>query len=261
MDLHLKNKTAIVCGSTQGIGLATAKTLATEGARVICLARNEEKLKNIIATLPKPFNQNHQYFVVDFSGILSNEHIIKQLESLEEVHVLVNNTGGPKGGNLHEANYAELNEAFATHVIAAQILTQTVLSKMKTQGFGRIINVTSVGQKQPVQGLGVSNVIRGAMASWAKTMANELGQFGVTVNNVLPGYTSTNRLKEVNQNRAKSLNISLEEVENKLLSETPIGRFVDASETAAMIAFLCSAQSGAITGVNIQVDGGRISSM
>ncbi|WP_435356923.1 SDR family oxidoreductase [Emticicia sp. SJ17W-69] len=262
MNLDLTGKTALVCGSTQGIGKAAAIELALLGANVTLLARNEEKLQEVLDELPRKKSQKHRYLVIDFAKTNQvRPKIERYLAKYPKVHILVNNTGGPAGGPVIDANPEQFIQAFNEHIVVAQILTQSVTPSMKEAGFGRIINITSIGMKQPIVGLGVSNTIRGAMGSWAKSMANELGKFGITTNNVLPGYTTTGRLQKVNEMRATLTNKPIEEVEQELIKDIPIGRFTTPQETAAVIAFLCSPAAASVNGVSIPVDGGKTSSL
>ena len=197
MNLNIQNKNALVCGSTQGIGKASAISLATEGVNVTLIARNEEKLKAVLAELPNN-NQQHNYIVADFSNPLELKAKIEASDL--NFHILVNNTGGPAGGPVFNAELDEFERAFTQHLKCNHVLVQALVPFMKEAGFGRVINVISTSVKQPLDGLGVSNTIRGAVASWSKTLANELGQFNITVNNVLPGATGTERLKEIINN-------------------------------------------------------------
>jgi 3-oxoacyl-[acyl-carrier protein] reductase len=262
MNLDLTGKTAFVCGSTQGIGKASAIELALLGANITLLARNEESLKAVLDELPKKKTQKHRYLVIDFSKTSKIQaKIEKHLAKFPEVHILINNTGGPAGGGMIEAKAEQFVQTFNEHVVTAQILTQAVVPNMKKAGFGRIVNITSIGMKQPIIGLGVSNTIRGAMGNWAKSMANELGKFGITTNNVLPGYTTTARLQKVNEMRANLSNKTLSEIEEELIKDIPIGRFTRPQETAAVIAFLCSPAAASVNGVSIPVDGGKTSSL
>lgn len=262
MNLNLNDKTAIVCGSTQGIGKATAVELALLGANVTLMARNEEKLKATLAELPKKKGQKHRYIVADFTNPKQvKQRIEKYLQKNPEVHILINNTGGPAGGAIIDAKTEQFEAVFRQHLICNQILAQACVPSMQAAGFGRIINIISVSVKQPIVGLGVSNTIRWAVASWAKTLANELGKFGITVNNVLPGYTLTGRLQQVNEMRAKALNTSIEEVENNLIKEIPIGRFATPEEVAAAATFLCTPAAASINGINLPVDGGKTGSL
>ncbi|MCU0338845.1 MAG: SDR family oxidoreductase [Spirosomaceae bacterium] len=262
MNLNLTGKTAIVCGSTQGIGRATAIELAQMGANVTLMARNEASLQQTLATLDTSYGQTHRYLVADFMSTASVKAAIEQyLGEFPAVHILINNTGGPAGGPIIEASPAQFLATFEMHLINNQILAQAVVPSMKAAGFGRIVNIISTSVKQPIVGLGVSNTIRWSVASWAKTLSLETGKWGITVNNVLPGYTKTGRLETVNQMRAQATGKAVEEVENQLIAEIPMGRFAEAEEVAAAVAFLCSPAAAAISGINIPVDGGKTGSL
>lgn len=259
MDLNLNGKTAFVCGSTAGIGKATAMELASMGANLVLLARNEAKLKQTVAELSTSAGQNHQYLVADFS---QPEQLKEALENwlaafAEPVHILVNNTGGPPGGPAHQADPSEFMSAFQQHLICNQILVQSLLPRMKAAGEGRIVNVISTSVKQPLDNLGVSNTIRGAVANWAKTLANELGPFNITVNNVLPGATSTERLSSIISNKASKSGKETDEVAQAMQQAVPLRRFARPEEVAAAIAFLASPAAAYINGINLPVDGGR----
>ncbi len=262
MNLDLTGKTAFVCGSTQGIGKATAIELALLGANITFVARNEEKLKAVLDELPRKKGQKHRYLLIDFSKTNQiKSRIERHLSKYPEAHILINNTGGPIGGAVLEASPELFVQTFNEHVVSAQILTQAIAPSMIKAGFGRIINVTSIGMKQPIVGLGVSNTVRGAMGNWAKSMANELGKYGITTNNVLPGYTTTARLQKVNEMKATSTGKPIADVEQDLIKDIPIGRFTTPQETAAVIAFLCSPAAASVNGVGIPVDGGKTSSL
>lgn len=259
MNLNIQNKNALVCGSTQGIGKAAALLFAEEGANVTLIARNEEKLKNVLSELKNNGQQRHGYLVTDFSK--HNELKVVLENSELQFHILVNNTGGPVGGPIFKAKIEEFEDAFTQHLKCNHILVQNLVPFMKTQCFGRIINVISTSVKQPLDGLGVSNTIRGAVASWSKTMANELGEFGITVNNVLPGATATERLKEIMNNKAQKTGKPFDEVVKAMKNATPAKRFAKPAEVAAAIVFLASEQASYINGINIPVDGGRTKSL
>ncbi len=259
MDINLKGKKAFVCGSTQGIGRAAAIELANLGASVVLLARNENSLKQVKDELNQSQNQQHDFIVADFSkpDELKNK-VAEYLENNNQpVHILVNNTGGPPAGKAIDAQLQEFINAFQNHLICNQILVQSLVEKMKAEKYGRIINIISTSVKQPIPNLGVSNTIRGAVASWAKTLAGELGEFGITVNNVLPGFTRTQRLQSIIENKANKTGNSIERVEAEMKGETPAKRFAEASEVANAIAFLASPAASYINGVNLPVDGGR----
>ncbi len=258
MNLDLTEKTALVCGSTQGIGRASAEELALLGANVTLMARDEDKLKEVVDSLDTSMGQLHRFIVADFTD---TEGVKKAMEDylrlVPDVHIVVNNTGGPGGGPIIDAEPEQFLKTFQMHLINNQIIAQAVVPSMKRAGYGRIVNIISTSVKQPIVGLGVSNTIRGAVANWAKTMSLELGQFGITVNNVLPGYTKTGRLDQVLGMRADAQGTTADEVAAKMESEIPTGRFAEPEEVAAAVAFLCSPAAASISGINIPVDGGK----
>jgi 3-oxoacyl-[acyl-carrier protein] reductase len=262
MNLNLTGKTALVCGSTQGIGKATAIELALLGANITLVARNEEKLRETVETLDASLGQLHRYVVADFTD---NQNVKEALENYlrlcPEVHILINNTGGPSGGPIIEADTDQFLKTFQMHLINYQFIAQAVVPSMKNAGYGRIVNIISTSVKQPIVGLGVSNTIRGAVASWSKTLSLELGQFGITSNNVLPGFTKTARLDAVLDMRSKASGKSLEETSKEMQATIPIRRFSEAEEVAAAVAFLCSPAAGSVNGVNLPVDGGKTESL
>ena len=262
MNLDLTNKNALVCGSTQGIGKATAIELALLGATVTLVARNEQKLREVAQQLPTPSQQNHNYLVADFS-IPENlkKTLTNHIAQGNTYHILVNNTGGPPGGAIFDAETDAFTNAFQQHLICNHILVQAVVPSMKKEAYGRIINIISTSVKQPLSGLGVSNTIRGAVANWSKTLANELGAYGITVNNVLPGATNTERLNEILKNKAQKTNKTIEEVAQAMKNEAPAKRFAQPEEIAAAVAFLTTPAAAYINGINVPVDGGRTKSL
>ncbi|MBJ6117487.1 SDR family oxidoreductase [Pontibacter sp. BT310] len=258
MNLNLQNKRAIVCGSTQGIGKAIAVELAQLGANVTLAARNEDKLRTALEDLDTTMGQQHDYIVADFTDPYNlNIQVQGYLAQQPTVHILVNNTGGPAGGPITEAISDEFMDAFNQHLIANHLLAKAVIPGMKAANYGRIINIISTSVKQPLHGLGVSNTIRGAVASWAKTMANELGQFGITVNNVLPGATRTGRLESIIENKARKTTTEVGTIEEEMMKEIPARRFAEPEEVAAAAAFLATPAAAYINGINVPVDGGR----
>ena len=261
MNLSLEGKYAVVCGSTQGIGLAIAEELAFLGANCTLIARNEEALQKAIQHLDIALRQKHNYLVADFSKPDTVKNVIELHIANNPVHILINNTGGPPAGPLMEATEEVFLNAFNQHLICNHILVKAVVPSMKNEKYGRIINVVSTSVKIPINNLGVSNTIRGAVASWAKTLANELGQFNITVNNILPGFTSTSRLTALIENIAKRGNTLVDVIEKNMIDEVPMKRFADASEIAAVAAFLASPAASYVNGVSIPVDGGRTGSI
>ena len=254
MDVNLEEKNALVCGSSQGIGKAVAIELAKLGASVTLLARNQAALSEVAQELDTAIGQQHGVLVADFNDFNSVKEIVA---TDNQYHILVNNTGGPAGGMAIDADTDAYINAFNSHLLNNQILAQAVTPFMKAQGYGRIINIISTSVKVPIKGLGVSNTIRGAVANWSKTLANELGSFGITVNNVLPGATSTARLSAIIQNKSSKTGKSITEVEQELKSEIPAGRFASAAEIASAVAFLATPAAAYINGINVPVDGGR----
>lgn len=261
MNISLEGKYAVVCGSTQGIGLAIAEELALLGAGCTLMARNEEALKSAVHKLDISLRQQHGYLVADFNYPDQVKAAIEKHVAAHPVHILVNNSGGPPAGPIIEATEEAFLKSFNQHLICNHILTKAVVPSMKKEGYGRIINVISTSVKIPLRNLGVSNTIRGAVASWAKSMANELGEFHITVNNVLPGFTATQRLVSLMENLAKRGNTLVEIVEKNMKDEVPLKRFADPSEIAAVAAFLASPAASYVNGVSIPVDGGRTGSI
>lgn len=253
----LIGKRALVAGSTQGIGLAIARHLASMGADCTLISRNRESLEKAVASLPNNHSQQHEFLVADFNDYIAVEKVVSASVSSHPVCILVNNSGGPAAGPVFDATPEAFLAAFQQHLICNQLLTRAVVPGMKSEGYGRIINIISTSVKIPLKGLGVSNTIRGAVASWAKTMSNELAPFGITVNNILPGATATIRLENIVQNKIKTTGKSKESVEAEMLSEIPMKRFGQPDEIAAVAAFLASPAASYLTGVSIPVDGGR----
>ncbi len=262
MNLELLGKHALVCGASQGIGCATAHELAALGADVTLLARTAEKLEKIVAELPRIHGaQKHGYIAVDMSDHAALRAKVEAVANADAINIFINNTGGPPGGAASVASADQFLTAFNQHLIAAQTILQAILPGMQGTGYGRIVNVISTSVKEPIRNLGVSNTIRGAVASWSKTLAGELGPHGITVNNVLPGYTRTQRLDQILADRAKATGTSEEKVAEGMLATVPLRRFAEAREIASVIAFLASPAAGYINGINVPVDGGRTLSL
>lgn len=260
--MELSGLHALVCGSTQGIGLETASLMAERGAKITLVARNELALRTLAATLSSPGGVQHDYLVADFSRPVELKQVIHQYVSAgARPTILVNNTGGPKGGPIIDADISEFLSAFNQHLICNHILVQALVPGMKEKGVGRIINVISTSVKQPLANLGVSNTIRGAVANWSKTLAGELGQYNITVNNVLPGATNTERLKSIAEAKSEKTQQLVGEILGEMAKESPMKRIAEPREIAEAIAFLASPRASYINGINVPVDGGRTKSL
>jgi len=257
MDLSLHGRTAVICGSSQGLGLAIATELALLGANCFLMARNAEKLQNAVDSLAVTQNQKHSFKVVDFFDNNAVRNTINEIVQQQPVHILVNNSGGPPGGIVSEAREEEFLKAFNQHLINNHILATAVIPGMKEEAYGRIINVISTSVKIPLPYLGVSGTIRAAVASWAKMLSHDLGQFNITVNNILPGYTETERLDSLINATAKKKSITIEKAAEDMASDIPMKRFGKPSEFGAVAAFLASPAASYVNGVSIPVDGGR----
>jgi 3-oxoacyl-[acyl-carrier protein] reductase len=261
MNLSLSEKNAVICGSTQGIGLAIAEELALLGANCILMARNEKSLKDAVKGLSTDQGQLHRYLVADFSNPDEVREIINSFTKNNIVQVLINNTGGPKPGLMIDEDEQKFLDTFSQHIVCNQVLAKAVIPGMKEAGYGRIINIISTSVKIPIPNLGVSNTIRAAVASWGKTLSNEVAQFGITVNNLLPGYTNTNRLQSVIETNAANRKVAADIVAAEMKERIPVKRFGQASEIAAVAAFLASPAASFVNGISIPVDGGGTGSI
>ena len=244
--INLDGKRALVCGGTSGIGKAAAESLRSCGAQVVILSRSASGANSISCDLE------------DLESLTLS--VKKEIEKNGDFEILINNSGGPPSGPLIDAKHSDFEKAFLRHVLASQTLVQLLLPGMKESNYGRIVNIISTSVKEPIPGLGVSNTIRGAMASWSKTLSKELPP-SITINNVLPGFTNTERLTELKKTLSKQKGISEEEVENTWLSTVPEGRLADPSELGKVVAFLSSPAASFVRGASIPVDGGRTGSI
>ena len=262
MNLDLSGKSALVSGSTQGIGRETAIELSRMGARIILVSRNGEKLKKVLAELDVSKGQKHELITADFLSPADLDEKVKSFVGKgNTVNILVNNSGGPRSGRAIDAKSEDYLEAFRQHLICNQVLVANLSPGMIASGYGRIINIISTSVKAPLRDLGVSNTVRGAVANWAKTLSLELGPHGITVNNVLPGATNTLRLAHNEKHKAKKTGKAESEIMKEMAAAVPLGRIADAAEVAAAIAFLASPAASYINGINLPVDGGRTPSL
>ena len=254
----LRGKRALVCGASQGIGRACAVELAGLGAAVTVVARNEPALRRLASELGGDGNRDHRWIAVDFADPPTVQaKVAAHVKEVGPIQILVNNTGGPPHGEIVEAKPEDFLRAISNHVVCNQLLVQTLLTGMKSAGWGRIINIISLSVIIPIKGLGVSNTTRGAVANWARTMAGELASYGITVNSVLPGYTATARLQSLFEVKAKAAGTTVEEITRQIAQSVPIGRLADPKEIAAAVGFLASPAASYVTGVSLPVDGGR----
>ena len=251
----------MVCGGSQGIGAAAAIELATLGANVTLMARDAERLNQVLTQLPCSAGQCHSILVANFAHNTEVQSVMESFVQNNTIHILVNNTGGPDPGLAHSASIDAFRIAFNSHLICNHILVQALMPGMKEAGYGRIINVISTSVKQPLPNLGVSNTIRGAVANWSKTLANELGPFGITVNNVLPGATETSRLTQILDEKSAKTGAEVDVLAADMVKPIPAGRFGKPEEIGSAIAFLATPAAAYINGVNLPVDGGRTSSL
>lgn len=258
MDLDLKGRRALVCGSTQGMGLAIAQELSKMGANVTLFARNESSLEAALKTLSPG---DHDYLVADFDDLEAVKTAVDIGLKKGNYQILINNSGGPAPGPLSDASLSDFEVAMKRHLHVSHTLVQMILSGMKEVSYGRIVNIISTSVKVPIVGLGVSNTVRGAMASWSKTLANELGEYGITVNNILPGFINTARIESLVSGKSKKLGKSEAEVEADMKKTIPAGRFGEPEEIAAYAGLLCSKSGAYINGTSLRIDGGRTGSI
>lgn len=262
MNLDLSGRCALVCGASSGIGRACAVELATLGAMCVLLARDTIRLTQAAKDLPTPRGQRHAMLAADLSQPqAAKEAVGGWVKEHGPVHIFVNNTGGPAAGSAAEASAEALLAAFNAQLIAAQLILGVLLAGMKAEAYGRVINITSTSVKQPIPNLGVSNIVRPAVAAWAKCLATELGPFGITANNILPGYTNTDRLASLFRGRAAKQGVSEESIQAEIIASTPARRLGEPHEVAAAVAFLASPAGAYINGVNLPIDGGRLGTL
>lgn len=260
MNIRFDNKTALVCGCTQGIGLSIATMLAEAGCTIIGFARNEQSLQEVLSQLPAEYGQQHRSLIADFSDLHAVQSALESLGD-SQVDIIINNSGGPPPGTIEQSSVSAFHEAFDRLLMASHIIAQYCLPGMKQRNFGRIINIISTSVRQPLDGLGVSNTIRSATASWSKTLSNEVAPFGITVNSVLPGATKTGRLNGLIERKSKEQQKSTDDIAKAMADEVPMKRLGDPHEIASAAVFLASDYASYITGITLLVDGGRTKSL
>jgi|TARA_B110000438_G_scaffold97711_1_gene96739 3-oxoacyl-[acyl-carrier protein] reductase len=256
-DNILKGKTALVCGASKGIGRATALMLARAGAQVIICARSDEELMKLSNEM---HGDNHIILNLDLENISTLEVEINNLIKKQPIHILVNNSGGPPGGPLLSNTIDDFEGPFKRHLYAAHTITRILTPVMEKEGYGRIVNIISTSVREPIDNIGLSNTLRGAMGSWSKSLSRELKPC-ITINNILPGFTDTDRLGSLAESISTRTGDSIEEVQNRWMNSVPIERLIDPFETGAAVTWLCLPSSGAIRGISLAVDGGRMRSI
>lgn len=261
MKISLGGKHALVCGASRGIGRACAEALAGIGASITVLARDAEQLARVVAGLSGEAGQHHARLAVDFEDLDRAIESIHARLAENPAQIIVNNTGGPPPGPIVAADAKTMLAGYRAHVLANQAIMRAALPGMRAAGYGRFVNIVSTSVREPIPGLGVSNIIRAAVAAWAKTLAGELAPEGITVNNVLPGFTATDRLDSLIASKAEAAGVGVAEIADEMRASVPMGRFADPAEIAAVAAFLASPAASYVTGVSIPVDGGRTRSL
>lgn len=261
MNISLKDKKALVGGSSAGIGKAIAQQLAASGASVTLVSRNEGKLKKIVSELPTNQGQIHQYIVVDFTDFDGYQKLITDYFKHNHIDILVNNTQGPAAGSALDKKVGDYQEAFDLLFKTVVLTTELAMEHMKKNKWGRIINVASISVKEPLSYLALSNTIRAAVVTWAKSLASDVGQHNITVNNILTGYFDTDRIAQLNAKKAEQMGIEQSQVRKEMEAKVPVQRIGNPKEYGYLVAFLASEKAAYITGTNIPIDGGLLKSL
>ncbi len=250
----LEGADALVCGASKGIGRSCALMLARSGAKVTVCSRSKDNLEKLIGQM---YGSGHDYLVIDLEKL---DEVRSELKDLRKYNILINNSGGPPSSPLIENEVEDFLRPFTRHLHASHEITRALIPGMEERGMGRIINIISTSVKEPIDGIGLSNTLRGAMASWSKSMSRELPPC-ITINNILPGWTDTERLNQLAKTKSEKSGISIEEIFRQWEEMTPIKRLIDPMETAAAVLWLCLPSSESIRGVSLAVDGGRMRSI
>ncbi len=261
MEISLLGKNALVGGSSKGVGEAIARQLAASGANVTLMARNETKMKRLITEFDSEQGQKHNYLVVDFSSFEAFKQRISKFFQENTIDILVNNTQGPEAGGALEKNVEDYQQAFDLLFKSVVFTTELALKNMIKNQWGRIINVASISVKEPLSYLALSNSIRAAVVTWAKSLSIDVAKNGITINNVLTGYFDTDRITQLNAKKAKKLGVSESEVRSNMENQVPAQRIGNPYEYGFLVAFLASEKSAYITGTNIPIDGGLLKSL
>ena len=261
MNISLKSKKALVGGSSKGLGNAVAYQLANSGASVTLVSSNEKRLIKTVDDLRDKTGLSHDYLVVDYNNFEEYKKIIKEYLDTNPIDILINNTQGPKGGDVMNVSIEDYQKSFDLLFKSVVFTTMIALENMKKKKWGRIINMASISVKEPLSYLALSNSIRSAVTTWGKTLSNDLGSYNITVNNILTGYFNTERINELNSDKAKKLNIDVEEVYNAMKELIPLKRIGDPKEFSYLVTFLASNNAAYINGANIPIDGGLIKSL
>tara|TARA_B100001173_G_scaffold150419_1_gene130415 strand:- start:565 stop:1350 length:786 start_codon:yes stop_codon:yes gene_type:complete len=261
MNISLKSKKALVGGSSKGLGNAVAYQLAMSGASVTFVSSNKDRLIKTVDDLRNKTGINHDYLVVDYNNFEDYKKIIKKYLDTNPIDILINNTQGPKGGDVMNVSIEDYQKSFDLLFKSVVFTTMLAIENMKKNKWGRIINMASMSVKEPLSYLALSNSIRSAVTTWGKTLSNDLGVYNITVNNILTGYFDTERINQLNLDKAKKLNIDVEEVYNTMKELVPLKRIGDPKEFSYLVTFLASDNAAYINGANIPIDGGLIKSL
>ena len=259
MNLNLKNKNAIVCASSQGLGKAAAIDLAKEGVNLAICSRDQEKIDKAKEEILQKTEHNIKVIALkaDLDSLVDIQIFLREVEqSLGEIDILINNTGGPPPSTFEQISDEDWQNAFNSTMMSAIRLSRALVPNMKKKEWGRIINISSVSVKTPVNGLFLSNSLRMGVLGWAKALADELAAHGITVNTVCPGYTRTERVEAILEAQSSSSGLSKEEIEKTIADNIPMKRVGEAEDLAGLITFLASEKANYMTGLAVQVDGG-----
>ncbi|MBJ99892.1 MAG: short-chain dehydrogenase [Euryarchaeota archaeon] len=256
----LKGFRALICGASKGIGKSIARSMAKAGADVIICSRNKDALDELCEELMNIGANSAKSLALDLENIEVVESAISELLNEGAIQILINNASGPPGGPLLDVELSEFETAFKRHLHAAHTITRMLVPGMEESGIGRIVNIISTSVREPIDNIGLSNTLRGSMASWSKSLSRELPAC-ITINNILPGFTDTSRLNSLAKSISEKTGKSIPDIQQNWMSQVPIGRLIDPQETALAATFLCLPSSGGIRGISLAVDGGRMRSI